>query len=190
MTTFERRSAVLATARLRLVPAGHAHVGDALAGAGSLAELMGLDVPPGMAVAAFDSGLLAQAQGLLDGPDDADWPFYYVIADLGRGPRLAGVVGYKGAITAAGTVEIGYAVRADLQGRGIATEAAALLIEHAFADPRVQAVVAETLAHLAPSIRILRKLGFTEVSDDAQDDVLRFELRRPAGAGARNPGPE
>ena len=92
------------------------------------------------------------------------------------GAKQTGI--HKGTLTPDGAIEIGYAVRADFQGRGIATEAAAALIARAFADGRVEAVIAETLAHLLPSIRVLEKLGFVAVAGGSGPDVLRFERRR------------
>lgn len=185
MTAMDKLSDVLRTPRLRLVPACHTEVDSALAGAGSLAELMGIDAPAGVDAAEFDTSLTRQAQGLLS-EEDAEWPFYYVIATLEQGPRLAGLVGYKGTLTPEGAIEIGYAVRADFQGRGIATEATAALIARAFADGRVEAVIAETLAHLLPSIRVLEKLGFVAVAGGSGPEVLRFERRR-GPSEARNP---
>jgi RimJ/RimL family protein N-acetyltransferase len=80
-----------------------------------------------------------------------------------RAPRtLVGICGFHGA-PAAGVVEIGYAIAEAWRGRGLATAAARLLIAQAFADARVDAVVAHTRAEPGPSTRLLERLGFAPV---------------------------
>jgi len=94
---------------------------------------------------------------------------------------LVGVGGFKGR-PVEGTVEIGYAVAPSRQGRGLATGAAAAMIEQA-RNAGVDAVVAHTLAEEGPSTAVLAHCGFTRVGSVAdpdgsvEDEVWRWELR-------------
>jgi [ribosomal protein S5]-alanine N-acetyltransferase len=96
-------------------------------------------------------------------------------------PRtVVGIGGYRGP-PAEGVVEIGYALAPAFRGRGLATAAARTLVERAFADPRVHAVVAHTLAVASPSTRVLEKLGMVRRGghvDPADGEVWRWELAR------------
>jgi RimJ/RimL family protein N-acetyltransferase len=80
----------------------------------------------------------------------------------------------------AGVVEIGYAIDAPFRGRGLASAAARLLVARAFADPRVDAVVAHTPAAPGPSPRILERLGFACVRElrDERGPVWQWKLLR------------
>jgi RimJ/RimL family protein N-acetyltransferase len=67
--------------------------------------------------------------------------------------------------TRPGEEEIGYRFRRSAWGRGIATEAATLLLQIALADPATTAVVACALADNAGSLRVLEKLGLQPVGE-------------------------
>lgn len=77
--------------------------------------------------------------------------------------------GYKFAIEIGWTlpdeVEVGYRFRRSAWGRGIATEAATVLVRIALADPATTAVVACALAGNARSLRVLEKLGLEPVGE-------------------------
>ena len=62
-----------------------------------------------------------------------------------------------------GRVEIGYWIAPEAQGNGYATEAAALLVEYAVAERRLNKVVARVLAFNDGSRRIIKRLGFRHV---------------------------
>jgi len=110
-------------------------------------------------------------------PGEPDCGAWYIIA----GGRLVGTCGYKGPPGPTG--EIGYSVLAPEQRRGFASAAVELLVTRAFRDPRVTAVVAETLPALLPSQGVVAKCGF--VADGSRIDpddgeVVRFVRRRSA----------
>jgi RimJ/RimL family protein N-acetyltransferase len=62
-------------------------------------------------------------------------------------------------------VEVGYRYRRSAWGRGVATEAATLLVNIAVADPATTAVVACALASNAVSLRVLEKLRLERVGE-------------------------
>jgi RimJ/RimL family protein N-acetyltransferase len=115
----------------------------------------------------------------LDEPGAAGWWLHYVVYTDAPRPTLAGVAGYKGP-PSAGVVEIGYSIVPSWRRRGLATEACRALIEAAWARG-ASVVVAHTLPHLEPSIRVLRKLGFA-AAEPPEPGVLAFRLRRPVDA--------
>lgn len=60
-------------------------------------------------------------------------------------------------------VQIGYRLRRDAWGRGIATEAAGRLMEHAFSSLKLPALAATVHPENVGSQRVMAKLGFTDV---------------------------
>jgi RimJ/RimL family protein N-acetyltransferase len=62
-------------------------------------------------------------------------------------------------------VEIGYRFRRTVWRRGIATEAAKLLVQFALADPATRAVVACASAANVGSLRVLSKLGLVRIGE-------------------------
>lgn len=95
------------------------------------------------------------------------------------GPHTAiGTVGFKGPPDSAGQVEIAYAIAPAYQGQGLATAAAAALLEFARRDPRVRLIRAHTAAETNASGSVLRKLGFSWVGPVQDPDdglVWRWE---------------
>jgi [ribosomal protein S5]-alanine N-acetyltransferase len=118
-----------------------------------------------------------------ESPDGVLWGLRYVIARTvapNAVRALVGVAGFGSPPRANGGVEIGYAIVPEARGNGYATEAATALVAYAFADPRVNAVEAETLPDLPDSIRVLEKSGFSRLPGRTGERVLRFvrTLRR------------
>jgi RimJ/RimL family protein N-acetyltransferase len=62
-------------------------------------------------------------------------------------------------------LELGYRLRRAAWGRGLATEAAAMLVRLSFCDPEVTCVVAAALVTNRGSWRVMEKVGMTHVRD-------------------------
>jgi ribosomal-protein-alanine N-acetyltransferase len=110
------------------------------------------------------------------------WEFGYTVVHAASQRAIGGVI-FKGAPDTEGFVEIAYGIDEAFQGHGYATEAAAALVDFAFADPRVRVVCAHTSREAVASPRVLENCGFThvgEVVDPEDGPVWRFEKRRPA----------
>ena len=123
-------------------------------------------------------------------PASHAWTLYYLVlrAAVTAEPReLVGIAGYAGPPSAEGGVGIGYAIAAEYQRRGYATEAVRALLTRAFAHAEVAAVTATTYATLAPSIGVLRKTGFALVGREPASGLLLYEHRRDSGSGAMGP---
>ncbi|WP_230688935.1 GNAT family N-acetyltransferase [Micromonospora sp. WMMD558] len=72
---------------------------------------------------------------------------------------------YLGSVGAAptetpGVVEVYFTVLPSRQGRGVATRAATLLLDHLVAQPGVREIRADAIPENRPSIQVLEKLGF------------------------------
>ena len=106
-------------------------------------------------------------------PDEPGFAGWYVI---GAG-ELVGTAGFKGPPDPSGTVEIGYSIIPSRRRRGFAAAAVSLLVRHAFADPRVHVVAAETLPDGVASQAVLRANAFIPAGsriDPDDGEVLRF----------------
>jgi [ribosomal protein S5]-alanine N-acetyltransferase len=91
-----------------------------------------------------------------------------------------GACGFKGPPDADGMVEIAYGLAPEHQGRGYATEAAAALVQFAFADARVRLVRAHTLEEANASARVLVKCQFVpcgQVVEPEDGLVWRWEIK-------------
>jgi RimJ/RimL family protein N-acetyltransferase len=58
--------------------------------------------------------------------------------------------------------EVGYILHPDVWGRGLATEAVSAAVDHVFATRAIDAMTADVDPENAGSIRLLKRLGFTE----------------------------
>lgn len=99
--------------------------------------------------------------------------------DLSGTPVAIGNGGFKGRPTPDGTVEIGYSLLEEHQGKGYAAEAVQGLLGWAFGHREVRLVVAETLPELGRSIRLLENCGFQLVGPGSEQGAIRYELPRP-----------
>jgi RimJ/RimL family protein N-acetyltransferase len=163
------------TASIRLVPVELRLVEAALAGDDSLAEALGLAVVPGWATF---GGALERTRDVLASNPDGSWGARFFVA--GEPPELVGWGGFKGP-PADGVVEIGYEIAEARRGQGLATAAARAMVAEAFADQRVELVVAHTLPERNASTRVLTKVGFRHAGevDDGGTVTWRFSLARP-----------
>jgi RimJ/RimL family protein N-acetyltransferase len=165
----------LATPRLRLVPATAELVDRELASKESLATRLGVDLPHDWPPEHHDAEVLHFMRKALRDPSAAGWWLHYLVVTDGARPVLVGTAGYKGP-PVAGVVEIGYSIVPSWRRRGLATEACEALVEAAWRRG-AEAVVAHTLPELAPSRRVLEKVGFAP-SEATEPGVLAFTLRR------------
>ena len=100
-----------------------------------------------------------------------------LLADVGDILLAAG--GFKGP-PQDGTVEIGYSVLPRFQGQGYAAEMVHGLVDWAFRQPGVSRIAAETVEDNLPSMRLLRRLGFTRTEPAVEPGHVRLMLGRTA----------
>ncbi len=168
---------LILTERLALVPATAQLTRAALDGNDALAARLRAVVPPTWPPELLDPpSLQFTLDRLAEGPEQAEWWLHFVLLLGGEARRtLIGSAGYKGPPSIDGTVEVGYGIVRDYQRQGYASEVVRGLLAHAFAQPSVRRVIAETLPELAPSIGVLHKCGFRLVGAGSEPGVIRFE---------------
>lgn len=104
------------------------------------------------------------------GSPDQDGGWLVVVDDT-----VVGDCGWLGGPSGAGDVEIGYGLAPSARGRGVATEAVALLCSWAAAQPGVTRLTADVLPGNEASLRLLRRLGFVQApADEAAAPYLRM----------------
>jgi len=107
---------------------------------------------------------------------------------------MVGYVGFHGAPSARGSVEVGYTVLAEHRRQGYAFEAAVALLGWAGDAHGIRHIVASVSPKNGPSLALVRKLGFTQTGtqwDDVDGEEFVFERRQngrladpPAGAAS------
>ena len=151
---------------------------SALAGDDALARALGIEVVPGWV--SFTGALKQTRDAVAADPSRTEWGTrLFVCHDP---PELVGWGGFKGP-PLDGVVELGYEIAGARQGQGLATAATQAMVDEAFGDELVSAVIAHTLAERNASTRVLEKAGFGfdgEALEDG-DTVWRFRLARVDG---------
>ena len=175
---------MLVSDRLVLVPATPALVRADRAGNAALEVSLRCRVPADWPPELYDAAALKWTLDRLTAADcpSGDWYLHYFAtrADDDTPRELVGAGGYAGAPDAQGVVEIGYSVVPSQRRRGYASDATRTLVRHAFDDPRVTMVVAQTLPDSRPSIGVLESCGFTFAGEGSEPGVVRYERSRPA----------
>jgi RimJ/RimL family protein N-acetyltransferase len=103
-------------------------------------------------------------------------------ADRASG-RLLGWFQYELADDGSGELELGYRLRPDAWGQGLATEGAAALLADALERPEVTRVYAHALLSNPASLRVMEKIGMTYAQAWEYKGLPGAEYEaRPAGA--------
>ena len=177
---------MIETARLKLVPVtvalARAEIGDR----GEFARLLGVLVPNNWPPETLSDALPVFLSWLEAAPDRVGWFSWYALAagDDATAKVLVASGGFMGP-PQDGTVEIGYSVLPQFQGRGYATEMVGGLVRWAMGQPGVVRVVAETDWTNLASVRVLSKSGFAPGALATELGGARFEFL----GGGRGGGP-
>jgi RimJ/RimL family protein N-acetyltransferase len=103
-----------------------------------------------------------------------------VMVALAEERRVVGSVVFHGEPSSDGIAEIAYGVEEGSQGRGYASEAVDACVRWALEQDRVCAVQAATFAWHQPSLRVLAKVGMTQIGSrdhETMGEMLVFERR-------------
>lgn len=168
---------MIRTPRLNLVPCDVPTLLAVVAGSEALSAHLEVSVPAGWP--AFPDAYVHALEVVRADPGIARWWTHLFIDP--KQAVLVGAGGYTGRPGDDGTVEIGYEIAPEYRGRDLAFEAARGLVDHAFLDPGVSAVIAHTLAEMNASTRVLEKIGMRHVEtlEDPNDGTLwRWRLDR------------
>jgi [ribosomal protein S5]-alanine N-acetyltransferase len=166
------------TENLKLIPCDTEILKSAIQGNEILANKINVtvqDIWTEFGVAALQYSL----DKLTESEEEKNWWTYFPVHKQDN--KLIGSGGYKGKPTTQGTVELGYEIAPSYRNRGLATEMTKGLIENAFRDERVKAIIAHTLGQDNPSTKVLQKCGFEKVKEinDPDDGLIwKWELKR------------
>ena len=164
----------LYTPRLELVPISVESLRAELEDWTGAGRFLNAKVPTDYPAEGYDA---AAVQWLIDTleklPADTPWQCFYIVWTEGE-RTLVGGLGFKGPPANRG-VEIGYSVVASFRRRGIAVEAVSALVHHAFAQPDIDRVLADTMPELTPSIGVLTKCGFRHIGTGPEEGTIRYE---------------
>jgi len=182
---------MIETRRLRLIPATLETLRAELEHPTRLHDVLRMEVAEEWPPELYDRDPIEfTIRRLALAPEEAHWWLYYFALKGdggGAGEDVAvGCGGFKGP-PANGEVEIGYSIVSGYRRRGLATEAAAGLVRHAFGYPDVALVAAETLPALVPSIGVLEKCGFRFSGPGSEEGVIRYTLLRATWEAAGAP---
>lgn len=167
---------MIETTRLKLVPCELRHFAAFEQSESALGESLGVRIAENWL--AFPEAMRFGHEYLQQQPQIFGWWMYFFVHKTEN--CLIGNGGFKG-LPNDGTVEIGYAVAPNFQNQGLAAEAARGLIDFAFADRRVSAVEAHTLAERNASTRVLEKLGMRKIAekhDEEDGDIWQWRIER------------
>lgn len=171
---------MIESTHLQLIPCELKHFEAILGDEKALASMLNVAIDDDwLGFEAAREAMPSSYEYLKANPDALGWWMYLLIHKADR--TLIGLVGYKGKPDKTGMVEIGYSLSARYRLRGLATEAARALVDHAFSSPSIERVDAHTLPETNGSVRVLEKLGMTfvgEVIDPDDGEVWHWRLRR------------
>ena len=179
-----RGSDAITSARLVLVSMSADFVGALVAGDREEAQRLAGITIPGDWPDEHDEGFLRlRLRQMRDDPELEQWLVRALVLPE-RGRPMIGHAGFHGkpgtnALRKPEAVEIGYTIFEPYRGRGYATEAVAALLEWARTQRGVERFVASVAPGNAPSLAIVRKLGFEQtgaVWDEDDGEELVFEL--------------
>jgi RimJ/RimL family protein N-acetyltransferase len=161
---------MIKTKNLKLIPCELEHFETFINDPQRFARLLDVSVADGWT--SFPEAVPYGYEYLKINPSALGWWTYLFVHAEDR--ALIGLGGYKGPPDKRGMVEIGYEIAPAYRNRGLATEAARGLTDHAFAQPRVKVVDAHTLAETNPSTKVLEKIGLKviETVNDPDDGAL------------------
>lgn len=166
------------TNNLQLLPVERIHIEALLRNKSEFAAILDVTVPNSWPHFPEAFSLPAD-ESRESNPPPTDWRGYFFIHP--KEGVLVGNRGFKSRPDESGTVEIGYEIASEYWNRGFATEAAQRMIDYAFADEEVRAVIAHTLAEINASNRVLQKVGMkfiAEVDDPEEGKIWRWQMSR------------
>ena len=112
--------------------------------------------------AAFVAGLIAEMEQKAPGETGPNGPWYQFAIERRDDGVVIGDIGVGFGVPGERQVELGYRIHSDHQRRGYAREAVAAIISHLIERHAVHRFVAVAAVANAPSIAVVRSLGFRE----------------------------
>jgi RimJ/RimL family protein N-acetyltransferase len=168
----------LETPRLTLLPCSPEHLLTLIDQPERFAQVVGMPAADGLHGFFVSDDVSPDWLAELRNSSGADpWRHGFFVVHRESG-SVIGSAGFKGPPDSTGVVEVAYGIVPTFEGRGYATEAAAALVDFAFASGQVRMVRAHTLPQPNASTRVLLKCGFRHVGmvvDPDDGPVWRWE---------------
>jgi [ribosomal protein S5]-alanine N-acetyltransferase len=168
---------VLSTPRLRLTPLAISQLQTLLSQPPALWPGPALRLPSHLVTPQIEHALQAKIIKMQAADPALHLWFTYWLIEVPEFQVGAGLVGFKGSPDPTGTVEFGYGISEEYQGRGYMTEAVQALVGWAFGQPICRRIIAETLRSNIASQRVLQKSGFFVFKET--HDTYEWELIKP-----------
>lgn len=108
-------------------------------------------------------------------PKQYQWYTNWEIVDKATNIAIGGI-GFVGHVNENGIVEMGYMIDQRQQRNGYGTEAIQAMVDWAFQDEAVQAVIAQTAPENFPSQKVLLRNGFVQIA--GTNELLAFKKKR------------
>ncbi len=89
---------------------------------------------------------------------------------------VVGAIGFFGPPTEQGRIDLGYGVAAEVEGRGLTTEALRALLAYGFEQPEVSEIRADTTSTNIGSQRVMEKAGMSRVPSNGA--LFEYIIRR------------
>ena len=175
---------MLETKNLTLIPHVPAHLIALVESEGTYESLSGQRIAGGVREFLWASSpdYMARLRAVTK-PDP--WNFGFAVVHKADDVMI-GFCSFTGPPDSNGLVELAYGIAPEYQSKGLATEAAAVLVEFASRDPRVKTICAHTLPETNASTRVLEKCSFRKIGkmiDSENNLVWRWE-RNPLDSSA------
>ena len=152
-----------------LIPATAEFIRALIAGEPSRAEgLLGVKLPDGWSQdKQARDGLSYHLKALEGDASESLWRMRLIALSADR--YVVGSINLKGKPDETGTVEIGWRLKSEYRGQGLATEAARSVINWAFQQEGVRCVVATIADKNLPSVRVAQRLGMQPCTGNLPD---------------------
>ena len=171
----------LRTDRLELVATTLEHIEAEMENAPSLGRLLRVAIPSSWPPGEYDRHALEFFRDQLraGGASQVGWYGWYALACNASGVRetLVAAAGYVGP-PMHGSVEIGFSVVPEAQGRGYAKEIVRALVERAFEQAEVETVIAHTYDSNKASTRVLLRCGFLRSGARGEPGIIKYQIAR------------
>jgi RimJ/RimL family protein N-acetyltransferase len=176
--SLDKEGSMIKTNNLRLIKVERLHLEALSRDKRDLAALLRATVPEGWPHFPEAFSVPVRRSRRSERPPSG-WHGYFFIHPQER--ALVGNGGFTGEPGDSGAVEIGYEIAPEYRNRGFATEAVQAMIDYAFAQEKVRAVVAHTLAEVNASNSVQRKVGMSFVTETDAPEVgktWRWQISR------------
>ncbi len=142
------------------------------------ASTIGAHVPEEWPPDQITSEVIEDFVGRIHARERKIWSFYWLLRR--KVPENPVLIGHGGFLAHRnGTLEIGYSLLTNYQGRGYATEAVRSMVQWASSSLKKDSIIAYTYPHLKASIRVLEKNGFVlkgNSGEGPEEEIITYEL--------------